>query len=78
LAEAQGRRGLIPAAAAAEIKSKARLELLDLDSVRDGYSKSRNSVVPLLAGLRHACADGHGEHASVVATRLEPVMHFES
>jgi adenylosuccinate lyase len=68
LAEAQGRRGLIPAAAAAEIKSKARLELLDLDSVRQGYGKSRNSVVPLLGGLRRACADGHGEYVHYGAT----------
>jgi len=68
LAEAQGRRGLIPTAAAAEIKSKAKLEQLDLDSVRLGYSKSRNSVVPLLAGLRRACADGHGEYVHYGAT----------
>ncbi|MGX9726173.1 MAG: class-II fumarase/aspartase family protein [Candidatus Electronema sp. VV] len=68
LAEAQGRRGLIPAAAAAEIKSKAKLERLDLDSVRQGYSKSRNSVVPLLGGLRRACADGAGEYVHYGAT----------
>lgn len=68
LAEAQARRGLIPAAAAAEIKVKAHLEQLDLDSVREGYSKSRNSVVPLLAGLRRACADGHGEYVHYGAT----------
>ncbi|MGR0481123.1 MAG: class-II fumarase/aspartase family protein [Candidatus Electronema sp. V4] len=68
LAEAQGRRGLIPAAAAAEIKSKARLELLDLDSIRQGYGKSRNSVVPLLGGLRRACADGAGEYVHYGAT----------
>lgn len=68
LAEAQGRRGLIPAAAAAEIKNKARLEQLDLDAVRQGYSKSRNSVVPLLGGLRRACADGHGEYVHYGAT----------
>jgi adenylosuccinate lyase len=68
LAEAQGQRGLIPAAAAAEIKTKAKLDLLDLNSVRQGYSKSRNSVVPLLAGLRRACADGHGEYVHYGAT----------
>ncbi len=68
LATAQGKRGLIPAAAAAEIKSKARLEQLDLDSVRQGYSKSRNSVVPLLGGLRRACANGHGEYVHYGAT----------
>ncbi|CAK8719583.1 Adenylosuccinate lyase [Candidatus Electronema halotolerans] len=68
LAEAQARCGLIPAAAAAEIKAKAKLEQIDLASVRKGYSKSRNSVVPLLAGLRRACADGHGEYVHYGAT----------
>jgi adenylosuccinate lyase len=68
LAEAQAQRGLIPAAAAAEIKANAKLEQLDLASVREGYSKSRNSVVPLLAGLRRACADGHGEYVHYGAT----------
>ena len=68
LAETQGKRGLIPAAAAAEIKAKAKLEHLDLARVRQGYSKSRNSVVPLLAGLRRACADGHGEYVHYGAT----------
>ena len=68
LAEAQARRGLIPAAAAAEIKKNAKLECLDLDAVRHGYSKSRNSILPLLGGLRRACADGHGEYVHYGAT----------
>lgn len=68
LAEVQGRRGLIPAAAAAEITAKAKLEYIDLEGVRQGYSKSRNSLVPLLAGLRRACAAGHGEYVHYGAT----------
>ncbi len=68
LATAQGRRGVIPEEAAAEIRSRARLEQIDLDSVRQGYGNSRNSVVPLLGGLRRACQDGHGEYVHYGAT----------
>ncbi len=68
LATAQGKHGIIPVAAAEEIQAKARLEHIDLDSVRQGYSKSRNSVVPLLGGLRRACKDGHGEYVHYGAT----------
>ncbi|MCI5189767.1 MAG: adenylosuccinate lyase [Candidatus Electrothrix sp. AS4_5] len=68
LATAQGKLGIIPAEAATEIQAKAKVEHLDLDAVREGYSKSRNSVVPLLAGLRRACQDGHGEYVHYGAT----------
>jgi len=68
LAAAQGKFGIIPATAAAEIQGKARLAHIDLDSVRQGYSRSRNSVVPLLGGLRRACRDNHGEYVHYGAT----------
>ena len=68
LAEAQGRLGIIPAAAAAEIKAKALLTALDVEAIRQGYSKSRNSVVPLLAGLRRACSQTAGEYVHYGAT----------
>jgi adenylosuccinate lyase len=68
LAATQGKHGIIPAAAAEEIQAKAKLEHIDLENVRQGYSKSRNSVVPLLAGLRRACRDGHGEYVHYGAT----------
>ena len=68
LAAAQGKLGIIPADAAKEIQAKAELEHLDLDAVREGYSKSRNSVVPLLGGLRRACRNGHGEYVHYGAT----------
>uniref|UniRef100_UPI004056FA8F adenylosuccinate lyase n=1 Tax=Candidatus Electrothrix sp. TaxID=2170559 RepID=UPI004056FA8F len=68
LAVAQGKLGIIPAEAATEIQAKAQLEHIDLDSVREGYSKSRNSVVPLLGGLRRACQDGYGEYVHYGAT----------
>lgn len=68
LAEAQGHLGIIPAAAAAEIKAKALLTALDVEAIRQGYSKSRNSVVPLLAGLRRACSQTAGEYVHYGAT----------
>jgi len=68
LATAQGKFGVIPVEAAQEIRDKAKLELIDLDAVRAGYAKSRNSVVPLLGGLRRACSDSHGEYVHYGAT----------
>ena len=68
LAAAQGKLGIIPEEAATEIRAKAKLEQIDLESVREGYSKSRNSVVPLLGGLRRACRDGYGEYVHYGAT----------
>jgi adenylosuccinate lyase len=68
LAEAQGRLGTIPAAAALEIKAKSHLTALDLEAIRQGYSKSRNSVVPLLAGLRRACSPEASEYVHYGAT----------
>ena len=68
LATAQGELGVIPARAAAEIARRARIECLDLDLVRQGYARSRNSLLPLLAGLRRACADGLGEYVHFGAT----------
>ena len=68
LAAAQAKLGVIPPEAAAEIQAKAQLKHIDLYAVREGYSKSRNSVVPLLGGLRRACQDGHGEYVHYGAT----------
>jgi len=68
LALAQGKHGVIPTEAAREIADKARLEHIDLAAVRAGYGKSRNSVVPLLGGLRRACADNLGEYVHYGAT----------
>ncbi len=68
LAAAQGKLGIIPTEAAIEIQAQAKLEHIDLDSVREGYSKNRNSVVPLLGGLRRACRNGHGEYVHYGAT----------
>ncbi len=68
LAKAQGNHGIIPIEAAQEINDKAKLDHIDLDSVREAYSKSRNSVVPLLSGLRRACKENYGEFVHHGAT----------
>ena len=68
LAKVQGEMGIIPQEAAEEIGRKAKLEWLDLKSVHDGYLHSRNSLIPLLNGLRKACDHGYGEYVHYGAT----------
>jgi adenylosuccinate lyase len=62
LAKVQGEMGVIPKEAAEEIGKKAKLEHLDLESVREGYLQSRNSLMPLISGLRKACHKNYGEY----------------
>jgi len=68
LAAVQAELGIIPVEAAAEINEKANLDHLDLGAVRDGYKKSRNSLIPVLKALRGACRNGHGEFVHYGAT----------
>ena len=68
LAETQGEMGIIPLEAAQDIAQKAHLENLDLDFISEGYGKSRNSVIPLLGGLRRACSKDNGEFVHYGAT----------
>jgi adenylosuccinate lyase len=62
LAKVQGEMGEIPRGAAEEIGRKATLEYLDLESVREAYLHSRNSLMPLINGLRKTCEKGYGEY----------------
>jgi 3-carboxy-cis,cis-muconate cycloisomerase len=68
LAAAQARLGVIPEEAAVEINDKATLEHLDLLALADSYKVSRNSLMPVVNGLRRACANGHGEFVHYGAT----------
>jgi len=61
LASVQAHLGVIPDEAAAEINDKAALEHLDLVALANSYEVSRNSLMPVVNGLRRACANGHGE-----------------
>ncbi len=62
LAKVQGDMGLIPREAAEEIGRKAKLECLDLEAIHNGYLRSRNSLMPLIDGLRKACGNDYGEY----------------
>ncbi len=62
LAKVQGEMGIIPQEAAEEIGRKAKLEHLDLESIHKDYLDSRNSLMPLISGLRKACEQGYGEY----------------
>jgi len=73
LAKVQGEMGVIPQEAAEEIGRKAKLELLDLESVHEGYLHSRNSLMPLLSGLRRACGKGYGEYVHYGATTQDVI-----
>jgi adenylosuccinate lyase len=68
LAKVQGETGLIPQAASEEIGRKAKLEHIDLDAVHKDYLNSRNSLIPLINGLRKVCEKGYGEYVHYGAT----------
>ena len=52
LAAVEAELGLVPAKAAREIERKARVENLDLRSMKRGFDRTWNPVVPLLDELR--------------------------
>lgn len=68
LAKVQGEMGVIPLEAAEEICRKAKTEYLDMDMVHEGYLQSRNSLMPLIKGLRMVCEKGCGEYVHYGAT----------
>lgn len=68
LARVQGELGLIPAEAAQEISEKASLAKLDLDQIREGYTRSRNSLMPVVKALRKACRGDLGQFVHYGAT----------
>ncbi len=68
LAQTQARLGIIPADAAHEISSRAHLDEIDHDLLREEYTRSRNSLIPLIKTLRRACGSVHGEFVHFGAT----------
>ena len=72
LAESQAELGLIPLEAAQIIKSKANVKQLDLAITKDEYTRNRNSLVPLLKGLRQACGSA-GEYVHYGATTQDTI-----
>lgn len=73
LAKTQGEMGIIPQAAAREINDKANLAALDMEFIRKGYRQSRNSLMPLIKGLRRACSGNHGEFVHYGATTQDVI-----
>ncbi len=73
LACVQADLGIIPAEAAQDIKKNAKIECLDLDAIQKAYQKSRNSIVPLLNGLRNACSKNFGEYVHYGATTQDVI-----
>src|SRR2546427_487033 len=68
LAQAQAELGIIPAAAAREIVSKAHLKYLDLGAVRAGLAKTGHPIVPLVWELDRACEGDAGGYVHWGAT----------
>ena len=68
LATAQAKAGTIPSQAAEEIRKKAHLECLDLSALKKGYETSRNSLIPVIAELRKACAAHFRDYVHYGAT----------
>ena len=73
LARAQARLGLIPAAAAAEITAKARLERFDLEAIRRGTELAGYPIVPLVKALGEACDGDAGRYVHWGATTQDIV-----
>ena len=68
LARAEADLDIIPAASADEIAAKAKLDLLDLDAVRDGLARTGHSLVPLIWELDRICEGDVGGHVHWGAT----------
>lgn len=68
LAEAQADLGMIPAWAAENIKIKAHISKLDLDSIKQGLKVTSHSLMPLLAALRKECDEEAGQFIHYGAT----------
>ncbi|MFJ5546420.1 adenylosuccinate lyase family protein [Streptomyces sp. NPDC093225] len=68
LALSQAELGIIPAEAAAGIARAARVELLDLDTVRAEIRRSSHSLVAFLRGFQAVCEGDSGEYVHYGAT----------
>ena len=62
LAEAQAEMGIIPAAAAVEIRRVANLDHMTLEEYSDAYARKGHDLVALVWLLASKCTDGFGEY----------------
>lgn len=68
LARAEAAAGLIPAAAADEITRQARVEHIDLDTLRQGIHQTTHELVPLIWQLASLCDGDAGGYVHWGAT----------
>lgn len=68
LAQAQAELDVIPAEAAAEITRKARLDNLDMDTIRAGLARTGHGLVPIIWELDRVCDDDAGGYVHWGAT----------
>ncbi|MDP6389037.1 MAG: adenylosuccinate lyase [Alphaproteobacteria bacterium] len=68
LAEAQAELGIIPAAAAKEIRAKAKAELVDFAEIAAGIAHTGHLIVPALRALEEICEGDAGEYIHYGAT----------
>src|SRR5262245_24448671 len=68
LAEVEAELGLIPKSAAREIARKARVELLDLRSMKRDFDVTWNPVMPLVDALRRVLTPSAGRYVHWGAT----------
>lgn len=68
LAEVQAELGMIPAAAAAEIRSKANFSAIDEDALAADIERTRAPVLSLARALGAACSDAAGGYVHWGAT----------
>ena len=68
LAETQAEMGIIPKAAAEEIKKKAHVENLDIPRIEEGIKKLGHSLVPILKEVQLICDHDYGEYIHLGAT----------
>jgi adenylosuccinate lyase len=73
LASAQAELGLIPAAAAKEIASKAKVENIDIAAMSAEIRRIKHSLVPALKQLQAACSKENGEWVHYGATTQDVV-----
>ena len=68
LAEAQAELGIIPEAAAKEIRAKAKAELVDFKEIAAGIAHTGHPIVPALRALEEICEGDAGEYIHYGAT----------
>lgn len=68
LARAEGRLGVIPADAAAEISLKAKASLVDTEEIVKGIAETVHPIVPVIRALETICENDAGQYVHWGAT----------